>query len=83
MYLFSQHLQLDSLSQDFNEDLETGLKASILSRVGDYDFFEASQQMENTFNFYESIASFDINHLRICLLNNFCILISQKAFCFN
>ena len=67
--LFSQHLQLDSLSQEFNEGLETGLKASILSIVrnqavgDDNDFFEARKELQNKFNFYYGEMMWGLNYM--------------------
>ena len=52
--LNSQHLQLDSMSRDLNDNLETEIRATILSRIGPRDdFLEALDNgLTGKFNFY-------------------------------
>ena len=56
--MYSQHLQLDSMSRDLHDKLETEIKATILSLVGSRrggtrDFLQALDNgLTGKFNFY-------------------------------
>ena len=52
--LNSQHLQLDSMSRNLHDNLETEIKATLLSRIGSCDDFleELNRGLAGKFNFY-------------------------------